>query len=495
MTTEPTSVLTVCPSPVRRALARLMARRRQPLFVAGGPLRDLLLQRRFNDLDLTVPSSATAWARDLAAMVSGAFVPLDPEEDVARVVFHGFTIDFSSFRENSQTIEEDLRRRDFTMNALGLVLETRGEELQPAGCGFIDPCGGLRDIAEGVVRVTSRESLERDPLRLLRAFRFQATLGFRIEPATFAAISELSLLAGHPAPERLAYELRLIMESGRAAAAIAAMVDAGVFFVLFPEFLDAQGMKQPASHHLDVFQHSLATLARLEDILTNPALHFPSTGDEISAYLDNPRRRGLLAWAALCHDLGKVPTRKIREDLGGRITFYNHDLAGGRLFEEIACRLRWSREDGRRVRGLIEMHMWPFHLNNARRRTRLTPRAYLKLVKAAGDDLAGLFLLAMADSLAGEGEGKPDGMEDSLLSLYAEVEEARRKRIQPVLAGPRLLNGHDLQQLFGLEPGPEIGTLLEKLERSVVDGQVSNRQQAIDWMAELLAKRNETTGN
>ena len=170
-------------------------------------------------------------------------------------------------------------------------------------------------------------------------------------------------------------------------------------------------------------------------------------------------------------------------------SFYNHDRAGAALFERIAARLRWSGEDRVRISRFIALHMWPFHLNNARRKTRLTPRALLRLAKTIGDDLPGLFLLALADSLAGRGPGRPEDMEHAILALYGEVRQVYEERIQPVLERPRPLSGHDLIREFDLRPGPLFAVILDGLEKAAVEGTVNNKRQALAWVRRFLKSR------
>ena len=157
----------------------------------------------------------------------------------------------------------------------------------------------------------------------------------------------------------------------------------------------------------------------------------------------------------------------VREDKGGRITFYNHDKEGARIFDIISGRLKWGKDDRNYVSQFISVHMWPFHLNNARKKTGLTPKAYLRLIRSVGEEFHGLFILAMADSLAGRGTGKPPNMEEDIASLYHEMELAYRQTIKPVLA-KRLLTGNDLIEIFGLKPGPEfMPTMLWSLQAEV----------------------------
>ncbi|MHB8151215.1 MAG: HDIG domain-containing metalloprotein, partial [Desulfobulbia bacterium] len=265
----------------------------------------------------------------------------------------------------------------------------------------IDPCGGAADLAQKRIRVPAVANLLADPLRLLRAYRFAAALGFAIEPETERAIAAHGELLADPAMERVAYELGLIMASDRAGQTIGQMAQTGLLWVVFPELVAGRGLVQPASHHLDVFEHSLEALRCLEKILRAPEAYFSGQGELFSEAAQG-KRGVLLKWAALFHDLGKPETHRLVEE---KITFYNHDQAGAVIFDGIAERLHWPKDDRVRVARLIGLHMWPFHLSNARLRTGITRKACLRLVKAVGDDLDALFLLAMADSLAGQGPG------------------------------------------------------------------------------------------
>jgi len=148
---------------------------------------------------------------------------------------------------------------------------------------------------------------------------------------------------------------------------------------------------------------------------------------------------------------------------------------------------RWGNENGERVAGLIAMHMQPFHLCNVRRDGPLSRKACLHLSKKAGDDLIGLFLLAMADSLAGKGEKKPPGLEAELSGLLAEVLEIHAQYIQPALQGPRLLSGGDLIASFSLPPGPLFASILDALELARVEGEVTSREEALRWVQQYLS--------
>ncbi len=474
------------PEALRRGLSAVADRIAVPLYIAGGAVRDWLGGKTCRDLDIAAAADGLDCARFLAAHLHGAFVPLDEAQGVARVVWRDYEIDFSRFRDGADTIEADLCRRDFTINSLGVAVDPlRGGLLPPYA--IIDPLGGMNDLAHGVVRACGDFVFRADPLRLLRAYRFVACLGLKLEAVTASRIAAEASLLGETAMERVASELDLIMTSGRAAEAVAMMAANGLLWGILPELRAGEGMAQPASHHLDVFAHNLEALRRMEHLLADPGRWYPEHGRQFADYLArNGKRNRWLNWAALFHDIAKPACHRLRN---GRVTFYNHDLTGGLFFAGIARRLRWSREDAKQTSRLIELHMWPFHLCNARRRTEITPRACLRLVKAAGDELPGLFLLAMADSLAGAGPDKPEGMEAELAALYAQLDAVYQRHIRPVLENARLLSGHDLIRAFGLQPGKIIGEILQQLEAAQVAGEIGTRSEAQQWVRRFLDNR------
>ncbi len=464
------------------------------LYLAGGTVRDLLLGRDPADIDLAVPHQARRWARRLADETGGAYVALGREEDAARVVWRGEEIDFSAFREGAATIRQELTKRDITVNSLAVRIDgllAGRREQWPAALEVIDPAGGLRDLEERLIRTTSRHSLVADPLRLLRIFRFAAVLDFEIDPGTLEQAGRRRQLIGRVAAERISHELDLVMASPRAHQAFAAMAAIGLLWEIIPELKAGVGMAQPASHHLDVFAHCLETLAQMEKIQQEPGRCFPGHGEIFRSYLDRDRNRVRLKWAALLHDAGKPVTYGINEDKGGRITFYNHDLKGADILANLAARLRWSREDTRVVAGLVAAHMRPFFLANVERKGELSLKACLRLVRTMGDDLPGLFLLAMADSLAGKGEGRPEEMEGEVAALFARLEEVRRQNVVPVRQAPPLITGRDLIEELHLEPGPIFRHILARVEEAQMEKTISSRDQALALAAACARQAQE----
>jgi len=315
------------PASLREALAAVAERFSIPLYIAGGAVRDWLAGKPCRDLDIASAVDGLLCADFLAKRLGGAFVPLDENEGVARVVWDGYEIDFSRFREGTETIEADLARRDFTINSLGVAIDSKSGGLLPP-YRIIDPAGGLEDLASRRVRVTGDDVFKADPLRLLRAYRFVAGLDYKLDKNTEKLIVAQVALLCNTARERVASEFDLIMISPRSADTIQLMVESGLFWEIFPELRSGEGMKQPASHHLDVFNHNLEALRYMEKLIADPEQWYPDHGEQFADYLADSKRVGWLKWAALFHDLGKPACRRIRD---GRVTFYNHDQAGGRF--------------------------------------------------------------------------------------------------------------------------------------------------------------------
>lgn len=467
------------PDHIISALARQARQHNTPVYFAGGPVRDWLLGEKPTDLDITVPDNSFIFAKALARDLQGTLVPLSATEGIARVVSNKLWLDISSYRDGTNSIEDDLRKRDFTINAMAVAFDACTYSLTG---DIIDPTSGLDDLQSGIIRTASNTAFLEDPLRLLRAFRFMACLKFRLATGTRDLIKHQAALIHHSAGERQAYELDKIMTSVSAGKAVSEMAAVELLWQIFPELIPGVGMAQPASHHLDVFGHNLETLKQIEKIIAAPGELFPEYLPDIEAYLGQKGKISQLKFAALFHDLGKPQAFAIKN---GRQTFYNHDQLGVKLLSSIAKRLKWSTIDRRTISLLVKHHMRPFHLNNAKNKTGITSRACLKLIKAIGDELIGLFLLAMADSLAGCGPGKPAGMEDSLVNLFDEIYQVNRQILQPVLKNPLLLNGHDLI-LLGQKPGPLFGRFFRELEILQINNPEISKAEALQWATDFF---------
>ncbi len=483
MNTIPSSpIYSAFPPKLIAAIDAVARRQGEVFYIAGGTVRDWLLGRKPHDLDIAVGNKAEASCKMLIDVLEGgALVKLGTEkEEAARVVWQGVCVDFSAYRGGAETIEEELSRRDFTINAMAVALNAEG-----GGQILIDPLAGYADLAARRLRPCPG-AFEADPLRMLRGYRLQAELGFDLDQECSGRIRQMRSAINGCAAERITAELERIMATELSAEAWRAMVESGLAFEFLPELELGQGMEQPGYHHEDVLGHSLLALEKMGRIFSRPQQYFPEGRDTIESYLALESRRRRLRWSALFHDLGKPATRSSGTMDGERTTFYDHDSVGREMFLEIAARLRMSRKESEAIGRLIDMHMHPFHLSGARRRQQLSRRALLKICRRAGEDLPGLFVLAMADSLASRGPKKPEDTEAELARLFGEVQRAKERHIEPVIAGGRLIDGHDLQKIFGLVPGPHFRRILDEVELAQVEGKIASRRQALSWLEDYL---------
>jgi poly(A) polymerase len=457
------------------------------VFLTGGTVRDLIIQRPPADIDITVDRHAGKWAARFSKLTGGTFIPLGREEDAARVVTRKTTVDFSSFRLGAQTIEQELKKRDISINSMAVsILDfCANPSASISSClEIIDPVGGLRDIDNKCIRITSPRSFSEDPLRLLRIFRFSAILNFFIDPESLADVSRQKQLLSQVSSERITHECNLIMASERAYETFRLMARHGLLFQIIPELEAGQGMQQPESHHLDVFEHNLEALCWIEKIIKNPAAFYPGSAPFFNEYLDSANKTVQLKWAALFHDLGKPSTYGINEDKDNRIIFYNHDNAGAELVKKISSRLKWSRDASIRIATLVAHHMRPFHLCNVQRESELSTKACLRIIKAVKDELPGLFLLSMADSLAGQGTGRPNRIEEELHQLFNRVNHVQKSHVMPVQSRPPLITGRDLISKLGLTPGPIFKKILLMLEEAHMENTISTREEALALAAD-----------
>ncbi len=432
-------------------------------FLVGGSVRDLLLGRVPKDWDIAVWEPEKV-GRLLARELRGAFVPLGEEFGIYRVVLGGEQIDLTRIQGN---IYDDLLKRDLTINAVAISLNT---------WETIDPFMGVKDLRSGVVRMTSEENLKVDPLRMLRVFRFASTLNFEIEYRTLLTVSANAHLIREVAPERVLYELSLILSSDSFHEAVSLMADTGILFAIFPELDELR--KPLEGLETDVWTHTLLALRRL-----NVALNTLEDGP-FTYYLHRMEaikdREGKLAivLGTMFHDVGKPAT--YRRDEEGGISFHGHDYVGSKIFRRVGRRLRMSRDLMDTVSLLVAEHMHPHLLATPD----VTRRALFRYYRRTGKWAFPIILMAYADALAtplrAEGVAGQLRLARKLENLLRDLEaEANRP--------PRLVTGHDIKAL-GLPPGPVYKRILNEIEELRAEGSIKTREEALKVLKELVER-------
>jgi poly(A) polymerase len=497
-------------------ISHLLAIQKKQGYIVGGFIRDWLLGRETNDIDIAVSGAALTIAREVAGEIGGKFVLLDDVNDVARVVViedeqtrgtsqnqesrgAEWHFDFSPFAGD---IESDLARRDFTINAMALELSQfvtastapdtsprisanpRAEKRFPLK--LIDPFSGREDLRDKLVRGVSEQIFEADAARLLRAVRLAAELDFTIEPDTESLIRRYSQAITEVPGERVREELLRLLAPPRAAYYLRYLDTLGLLLALIPELAESKGVEQPTVHFWDVFNHSLQTVAAIEFLIRESEWEYSNDAmlstapwsDMIDRHLSQEVSSGsnhkvLLKLAGLFHDIAKPMTKSI--DDTGRARFLGHTKQGAAMTANILERLRFSNREIRLVESLVYHHLRPVQMANGEFPTQ---RAIYRYFRDTGEVGIDILLLALADCLASR--GPLISMEDwekhcQLINYILAEHDKQQAKILPV----KLIDGHDIMDTLGLAPGPLIGKLLAMVNEAHASGELSTREEAL----------------
>ncbi|MBK7975596.1 MAG: HD domain-containing protein [Deltaproteobacteria bacterium] len=465
------------------AAARLAHARHEAVWVVGGTVRDALLGRPWHDLDLALEAELVLpFARALATETSATLVPLDDRLPTVRVVAGAgdgrVEVDLSGLR--GAGIAGDLAARDLTVNALAVSLEELGAGGVPA---IVDPTGGIDDLRRAWIRVPSPSVLADDPLRVLRAHRFAATLGFTIEPRTREALRAHAGALASAAAERIRDELFKLLGAPGAGARLTDLWEDGLLGVILPEVEAMDGVTQNTFHHLDVLHHTLEACRAFDEVCHDPGRFFGDHGSVIEAYLAEGPNAALVLLSVLLHDVAKPATRVVDES---GVHFYRHEAVGAEMTEAICARLRLSNRHTDTLVRWVAQHLGLKDLILLHRERRLVDRTVRRFLRRAGEDLAGLLSLVLADTRATRGPDFPPDAEVLLLDVCGRLlDEDRVRRADPSLARP-LLRGRDLIEELGLAPGPLLGELLAAVEEARLDGTLRGRDDALAWLRARL---------
>ncbi len=425
-------------SPVVSTLARAFADAGRDLAVVGGPVRDALLGRDTHDLDFTTdaepdeilrivtPVSSTQWDIGRAFGTIGARVK---GEQVEITTYRADSYDGTTRKPVvafGDSLEGDLTRRDFTVNAMAL----RVPDVK-----LVDPTGGVEDLVAGRLRtpIDPAVSFGDDPLRMLRAARFAAQLGFDVEDATRDAIGKLRQTLEIVSAERIQSELTRTMQTDDPVRGIRVMVETGLADEFLPELGEMQLEVDEHHHHKDVYEHSLTVLRQAIDLERERFGGEPDVALRI---------------AALLHDIGKPRTRKLEP--GGAVTFHHHDVVGSRMAKKRLQALKFDTATIQSVAKLIELHLRFFGYAEGA----WTDSAVRRYVRDAGDELERLHILTRADVTT-----RNKRKARRLAAAYDDIEQriVQLRKQEEVDAIRPDLDGNRIQEVLGIRPGPDVG--------------------------------------
>lgn len=467
-------------------IAAFLRARDAKAYATGGFLRDAVIGAAPGDVDISVDGDPLVLGPALANALGGTSFALDEERRHARVLVPrlGVHVDLLPLRGS---IEDDLRSRDYTVDAMGAPLG----EVAGGKASIVDPAGGMNDLRDRVVRYVSEQALRDDPLRVLRGPRIAIERDFTIDNGTADAIQGHAKSLTASAPERQRDEILRMMRTDRAGAAFRLLDELGLLSVLMPEAEVMRGVEQPKEHHWDVMGHAFACAEMLDVLLARSQPDDDASAELWHAlwdslpwwrdsrdYFDGEIVRGsprhaLTSLCGFLHDIGKPETKSFDEN--GRMRFFGHSDSGAAIAGTLMRRLRFSTRETAFVRRMIEAHLRPVQMAQ---QGAPSDRAIFRFFKATGDAGIATLFLSLADHLATVGPRR---------DLDAVREHARliayviHKHIaeEHVTSPPRLIRGDDLIAALGIEPGPEVGRLLSEIEEAQAAGEVTTKEEAL----------------
>lgn len=419
------------------------------IYIVGGSVRDLLMNRPISDWDFTTDAKP----EEILKLFPEGFydnkfgtvgIPVHTSEvyEVTTMRKEGIYTDFRHPNEVSWTdrIEEDLARRDFTVNAIALSSDNQ----------IVDPYNGQTDIVNGIIRAVGdpNKRFKEDALRLMRAVRIATQLEFEIEEKTFSAIRKNRVLIKEVANERIHDELFKLLASSNPYIGIVKLRGAGILEIILPELEKCFGVKQEGPKH-----------ARVYDIGEHALLALQST----------PSEDPLIRFAVLLHDIGKSETVKVDET--GNVTFYNHDLVGGKLALKIAKRFNLSKKQTDKLYRLIRWHLFTVD-------EKQTDSAIRRFIKNVGlENVNDMLALRIGDRLGG---GTQKAMSWRMEKFGQRIAQVLQK---PFSITNLKVNGKDVMETLGIPPSPKVGGILQKLFEEVLEDSSKNNR---DYLLEKL---------
>jgi tRNA nucleotidyltransferase/poly(A) polymerase len=445
-----------------------------PVYLVGGSLRDRILRRPSRDHDFVVPGDAKAFAQSVAVKHGSRVIEMGKgKRPVYRVVSGDNVLDFSPL--HGKSIDDDLMNRDFTINGLGLDL---GSE------NLIDPVGGRDDITSGTIRLISRQAILADPLRMLRAFRLGAVLGFDITPQTLSAIADRVPLVARSAGERIKSELFGLMEAERSFPYLKQMSEVGLLGQIIPE-LESCYDCPPGDHEQSIFAHVMRTYEEMEALLTEYPYTWPQYAEPMHRYLERNSRKALLKLASLFHDLGKPSTYSTGDT--GRVRYLTHEDKGALVARDIFVRLKMSGQERSYVDLIVRNHLHPLHLFDARQRGVLTKKGIVRFFTRHKDHVLGLLLHSLADQRAKVAHNAKS--EERFVAFLDEIFQGYFNDFRPTSTAPPLISGKDLIDHFGLTPSKRFGKLLRSVEEARLNGEIETREEAFNLVESLVSEK------
>ena len=449
-------------------------------YIVGGSVRDFLMNKKSFDRDIAT-FGAEVLAKKLAQKFNGTLITLDDINKIYRVILRDKInyIDISEIEGSS--IEDDLKRRDFTINAIAYNLEN--DE-------FIDITGGINDIKNQKLRHIQDKNFEDDPLRLLRAFRFAATTGFEITEELKNAIQKYKHLIMQPSKERIMYEIMKLFGGDFTSKTLLTMNDFDILEKLFPCVKEMKMVPPNTHHHLDLLHHSIETVRNIEEL-------FKTCSNKEQKHLERIDFGGFprinhLKLAGFLHDIGKYSTWTIEGGIydekkgtecdlsklepNTRQRFIKHDDVGSKMCVPLLKNLKFSKKQIEYISSMIKTHIYPSSVATS---PELNEKVMMRYIRKTEDNVIDNIFLAKADRLSARGKAITDEMVknninglNKLLNFYL----AKKDTLKPL---PKLIDGEEIMKLKNINPGPKLGEIISALKDAQINGDINSKEEAI----------------
>ncbi len=434
----------------------------EDIYLVGGAVRDYLLGKTTCDKDILV-NNAESFAKEFARKNNATFITLDSENKIYRVVLRD-KINYLDITEPIEgSLEKDLRRRDFTINAIAINLKTKE---------IIDINNGQEDIKNRVIRSISEDNLVDDPLRILRAFRFSATLGFEIEQGTLEQIKRHKDLILNPAKERVNYEILKLFQGEYTPQVL--LMASDIIELLYPVFTDVKKVPKNTHHHLGLYEHSVETVNQIQQI-------YNTCSDEVKEHMNKVDFGGFsrlahLKFAGFFHDIGKFSTWTIE---GDRHRFIKHDDVGSKMAKEILKQNKFSKKQIEYITSMIKNHIYPSQVVSAEN---INDKIYMRYIRKMEDNVIDNIILAQADRLSARGSAITDDIVkdnidrlNKLLEFYIMI----KPKLKPI---PKLLTGQEIMEIKNIPQSPILGKIISALKEEQSEGNILTKAEAVEFV-------------
>ncbi len=471
------------------SLMELFIKADKEIYLIGGAVRDLLIDRAMGDYDLTtnaIPEETMKITKSLSPFYENDFGTVSvPTEDkgVTEITTFRSEKGYSDFRRPDQvswgkTLEEDIQRRDFTINTLAIkpVTDEKGKIISYS---VIDLVNGVSDLEKGLVRAVGEgdKRCGEDALRMMRAIRLATELGFKIEEKTWKAIKLQAPLLKNISQERIKDELFKILASNDPAGGVRKLIESGLMEYIVPELKEAEGVEQTGHHTLDVLEHMIQSLEFCPS--PDPLVRLAAFLHDIAKPRTKRWRCSKCGWVMKEKDLKDdrltCPRCSYQMSTKEAGTFYGHEVVGARMVEEIAKRLKLSKKDTEKLVTLVRWHMFAYQ-------PEMTDAAIRRFIRRVGkENISDMILLRIGDRKGG-------GSKATSWRLTELQKRVGEQLYEPMEVRDLVIKGKEVMKILDIKPGPKVGKILNQLFEEVIEDTGRNNKEYLTKRVKELGK-------